>query len=75
MRRTKEAVFIGIITNFWNIYLESVALFENYDRLFMIFQLYYVINSLVSGFLMMAGLMRTNSRVNLVFVGYLLVIS
>lgn len=37
MRRTKEAVFIGITTNLWNIYLESVNLFLNYDRLYMVF--------------------------------------
>lgn len=35
-RRTKEAVFIGVCTNIWSLYIEVGNMVSNYSWLFMV---------------------------------------
>lgn len=73
-RRTLEAIFIGVCTNLWCLYLEAMALTMNFSREFVILQTYYIVNSILSGVLMVLGLAGDRYRGNTVFVAYVMII-
>lgn len=73
-RRTQEAAFIGLMSNLWSIHQESILLFSNYCVKIMTLQIVYLSIIIISSILMMAGLMKTDCKINLVFVAYILMI-